>query len=178
MGSLCVFVEGGWTRSGDLLFNVVCSLLTHTSTPALSKAHALLFAVRIAPLPRAAHTLSQRLSQNPMHACTFSSARMPRSSVAPTTACRAPPPPPPHRCGMHALTHTTSATCTFPPFKHACPTSTQSPPLPAVSPAHPHYSLPLMLGEERAGAMASGHHAVCTRPPPPNHPPTTRKCVF
>ena len=89
-----------------------------------------------------------------------------------------PPTPPPHRCGMHALTCTTSATCTFPLFKHACPTSIQSPPLPAVTPTHPHSSLPLMFGEERAGAMACGHHAVCSPLPPPKHPPTTRECVF
>ena len=45
-------------RSDDLLFNVVCSLLTHTSTPALSTAHALLFVVHNDPLSCAAHILA------------------------------------------------------------------------------------------------------------------------
>ena len=103
-------------RSDDLLFNVVCSLLTHTSTPALSNAHALLFVVHMAPLPRAAHILSQRLAQTPVHACTLSCALMPRSSVAPYYCLSSPflqPLSPPRICGMHALTHTTLAVCVF-----------------------------------------------------------------
>ena len=167
-------------RSGDLLFNVVCPS---------SRTRSHLHCPMLTPSSLSCTLPSYHVLRTHSLATTFANPNARLHILLCTRATQFSRPlqllveplhhnSPPHRCGMHALTHTTSATCTFPPFKHACPTSTQSPPLPAVSPAHPHYSLPLMLGEERAGAMASGHHAVCTRPPPPNHPPTTRKCVF
>ncbi len=118
------------------------------------------------------HKPQGTLAHSPVHACHA-------VQSPPTTACRAhplQPLSPPHRCGMHALTRTTSATCIFLPFKHACPTSTQSPPLPAVTPAHLRYSLPLMLGKNVPGPWL----AVTMSCPPPSKPPShhTRMCVL
>ena len=186
-GGVCVcLLRGGVEKRGRLIcYSTLCAPSSRTRShlhcpmPKPSSLSCIFFCRAHCPLATCcAHTLARActfkctLAHSPVHTCLAVQSPL-QLLVKPP-----PPTPPPHRCGMHALTCTTSATCTFPLFKHACPTSTQSPPLPAVTPTHPHSSLPLMFGEERAGAMACGHHAVCSPLPPPKHPPTTRECVF